>query len=64
MSQNVFEPYFPSKNIEREFEQISERIDRPNPFEEAIDVLSDIYDDLVDLEAYIGITTVKNLLDE
>ena len=40
----------PSKNIEREFEQISERIDRPNPFEEAIDVLSDIYDDLVDLE--------------
>jgi len=50
MSQNVFEPYFPSKNIEREFEQISERIDRPNPFEEAIDVLSDIYDDLVDLE--------------
>ena len=31
---------------------------------QGISKLNDEYDDLVDLEAYIGITTVKNLLDE
>jgi len=49
LDNDIFVPYFPSKNIQREFRQIAENIDMENPFEEARDVLLDIQDDLRDL---------------
>ena len=49
LNNDQFVPYFPSENIQREFRQIAENIDRENPFEEARDVLLDIQDDLRDL---------------
>jgi hypothetical protein len=49
LDNDIFKPYFPSENIQREFRQISENIDMDNPFEEARDVLLDIQDDLRDL---------------
>jgi len=49
LDNDIFVPYFPSKNIQREFRQIAENIDMDNPFEEARDVLLDIQDDLRDL---------------
>jgi hypothetical protein len=49
LDNDIFVPYFPSKNIQREFRQIEERIGVDNPFEEARDVLLDIQDDLRDL---------------
>jgi hypothetical protein len=49
LDNDIFTPYFPSENIQREFRQIEERIDVANPFEEARDVLLDIQDDLRDL---------------
>jgi hypothetical protein len=36
LNRRDFEPYFPSKNIFREFEQISRRIGEPNPMKQAI----------------------------
>ena len=36
LNRRDFEPYFPSKNIFREFEQISKRIGEPNPMKQAI----------------------------
>jgi len=36
LSRRDFEPYFPSKNIFREFEQISKKIGEPNPMKQAI----------------------------
>jgi len=36
LNRRDFEPYFPSKNIFREFEQISKRIGQPNPMKQAI----------------------------
>jgi hypothetical protein len=49
LDNDLFVPYFPSQNIQREFRQIEERIGVDNPFEEARDVLLDIQDDLRDL---------------
>jgi hypothetical protein len=49
LDNDVFVPYFPSENIQREFRQIEERIGVDNPFDEARDVLLDIQDDLRDL---------------
>jgi hypothetical protein len=49
LNNDLFIPYFPSQNIQREFRQIEERIGVDNPFEEARDVLLDIQDDLRDL---------------
>jgi len=49
LNNDQFVPYFPSENIQREFRQIAENIDRENPFEEARDVLLDIQDDLREL---------------
>jgi len=49
LDNDIFTPYFPSENIQREFRQIEERINVPNPFEEARDVLLEIQDDLRDL---------------
>jgi hypothetical protein len=49
LDNDIFKPYFPSENIQREFRQIAENIDMENPFEEARDVLLDIQDDLRDL---------------
>jgi hypothetical protein len=49
LDNDVFVPYFPSENIQREFRQIEERIGVENPFDEARDVLLDIQDDLRDL---------------
>ena len=49
LNNDIFTPYFPSQNIQREFRQIEERIGVDNPFEEARDVLLDIQDDLRDL---------------
>jgi hypothetical protein len=49
LDNDIFKPYFPSQNIQREFRQIAENIDMDNPFEEARDVLLDIQDDLRDL---------------
>jgi hypothetical protein len=50
LSEAVFEPYFPSKNIQREFDEIAENIRQDNPFEDAVDVLQDMYDDFADLD--------------
>jgi hypothetical protein len=36
LNRRDFEPYFPSKNIFREFEQISRKIGEPNPMKQAI----------------------------
>ena len=49
LNNDVFTPYFPSENIQREFRQIAENIDMDNPFEEARDILLEIRDDLRDL---------------
>ena len=49
LNNDIFTPYFPSQNIQREFRQIEERIGIDNPFEEARDILLDIQDDLRDL---------------
>ena len=49
LNNDVFTPYFPSENIQREFRQIAENIDMENPFEEARDILLEIRDDLRDL---------------
>ena len=49
LENDIFVPYFPSKNIQREFRQIAENIDMDNPFEEARDVLLDIQDDIREL---------------
>ena len=54
LTEGVFEPYFPSKGIIREFEEIAERIGEENPFEEALDVIEDIRDDLSDLSLEDG----------
>ena len=50
LSEAVFEPYFPSRNIQREFEEIAENIQQDNPFEDAVDVLQDMYSDFADLD--------------
>ena len=50
LSEAIFEPYFPSKNIQREFDEIAENIRQDNPFEDAVDVLQDMYDDFTDLD--------------
>jgi hypothetical protein len=50
LSEAVFEPYFPSKNIQREFNEIAENIRQDNPFEDAVDVLQDMYSDFSDLD--------------
>ena len=50
LSEAVFEPYFPSKNIQREFEEIAENIRQDNPFEDAIDILDEMYGDFSDLD--------------
>jgi hypothetical protein len=49
LDNDIFTPYFPSKNIQREFRQIEDRINVPNPFEEARDIILEIQDDLRDL---------------
>jgi len=49
LNNDIFTPYFPSENIQREFRQIEERIGVENPFEEARDVLLEIQDDLREL---------------
>jgi len=49
MLEGVYVPYFPSKNIIREFSQIADRIGQDNPFEEAVDALEEIYEDVSDL---------------
>jgi hypothetical protein len=50
LSEAVFEPYFPSKNIQREFDEIAENIRQDNPFEDAVDILQDMYNDFADLD--------------
>ena len=49
LNNDIFTPYFPSENIQREFRQIEDRINVPNPFEEARDIILEIRDDLRDL---------------
>ena len=49
LSNDRFDPYYPSRNIRKEFEEIAERIGEENPFEEVDDILLDIRDDLRDL---------------
>jgi hypothetical protein len=49
LSEGVFVPYFPSRNVQREFAQIEERIGVDNPFEEVADVLEEIYEDISNL---------------
>jgi hypothetical protein len=49
LSNDKFDPYYPSRNIRKEFEEIAERIGEDNPFEEVEDILLDIRDDLRDL---------------
>ena len=49
LSNDRFDPYYPSRNIKKEFEEIAERIGEENPFEEVEDILLDIRDDLRDL---------------
>ena len=49
LDNDIYTPFFPSENIQREFRQIEERIGVDNPFEEVRDVLIDIQDDLRDL---------------
>jgi hypothetical protein len=49
LSNDKFDPYYPSRNIRKEFEEIAERIGEENPFEEVEDILLDIRDDLRDL---------------
>jgi hypothetical protein len=49
LNNDIFAPYFPSENIQREFREIEQRIGIDNPFEEAIDTLLEIRDDLRDL---------------
>ena len=49
LNNDIFAPYFPSENIQREFREIEQRIDVENPFEAAIDTLLEIRDDLRDL---------------
>ena len=44
-----FDPYYPSRNIRKEFAEIAERIGEDNPFEEVEDILQDIRDDLRDI---------------
>ena len=46
LSEESFLPYFPSRNIIREFGQIADRIQQENPFESAEEVLNEIYDDI------------------
>jgi hypothetical protein len=49
LDNDQFVPYFPSENIQREFRQIAENIDRDNPFEQSRDILLEIQDDLREL---------------
>ena len=49
LTNDKFDPYYPSRNIRKEFEEIAERIGEENPFEEVEDILLDIRDDLRDL---------------
>ena len=49
LDNDIYTPFFPSENIQREFRQIEERIGVDNPFEEVRDVLLDIQDELRDL---------------
>jgi hypothetical protein len=49
LSEGMFVPYFPSKNVQREFAQIEERIGVNNPFEEVAYILEEIYQDISNL---------------
>jgi hypothetical protein len=49
LDNDIYTPFFPSENIQREFAQIEERIGVDNPFEEVRDVLIEIQDELRDL---------------
>ena len=49
LDNDQFVPYFPSENIQREFRQIAENIDKDNPFEQSRDILLEIQDDLREL---------------
>ena len=49
LENDIYTPFFPSENIQREFRQIEERIGVDNPFEEVRDVLIEIQDELRDL---------------
>jgi hypothetical protein len=49
LDNDIYTPFFPSENIQREFRQIEERIGVDNPFEEVRDVLIEIQDELRDL---------------
>ena len=49
LDNDIYTPFFPSENIQREFRQIEDRIGVDNPFEEVRDVLIEIQDELRDL---------------
>jgi len=49
LNNDIFDPYVPSKNIRREFRQLSERIGIENPYEEALLDINDIVQDLRNL---------------
>ena len=45
----TFDPYFPSENIFREFEQISQNIGQENPMSEAYEIISEMRNELSEL---------------
>ncbi len=49
LTDGEFQPFLPSREIEDAFEQNAERLGLSNPYEEAVDAIEDIYDQLTEV---------------
>ena len=48
LEEALFQPYFPSKKIQAEFERISEQTGLPNPFEQGLPIIERMYEEFTD----------------
>ena len=49
LTEGEFRPFLPSAEIQQAFEQNAERLGLSNPYEEAVDAIEDIYDQLTEV---------------
>ena len=49
LDEGTFRPFLPSAEIQQAFEQNAERLGLENPYEEAVDAIEEIYDQLSDI---------------
>ena len=55
LNEGVFRPFLPSPEVQQAFEINAEKLGLESPYEEAADVIENIYDELTDLDLNEGI---------